>query len=1207
MDRDRFDALTRLVATSASRRAALTALLGAGLSGIVPGAETQGKGKGKRRRGRDRRRERDKKGSRNRNRDRAGRAGAAAEAACCSTGNCAPGPGKNLFKCCYRGQNLAGGNFRGANLGQASFAGATLTKANFSGANLDRVCFVDADLTGATLAAAASAIFCRTTMPNGSVNDAGCGRGTNCCPTCDDDGDCGNGQICCDGRCRTGDCCTNADCPADQPICTRNTCGSCTGDAQCGTGRVCCDQQCRNGDCCDDISCGARGNICRDFTCGCGAGAACAGATRSCCGQGDSAVCRDCCDSDDCSGNTPFCDANGVCAQCLQNGDCTTSDPCQDAVCDNGACQTTAKDDGESCVVGQDGGVCCGGACDLGAQCCGNAQCTNPDRPFCAANGQCVACRNADDCDALPCQTATCTANGLCEYDDQGNGSACDDGGAGVCCGGVCNIGAQCCTNAQCTTPAAPVCDANGRCVCPAGRVTCDNRCCDQGQICNTAATPNVCCTPTKTTCEAGVDCGNVSDGCGGTIDCQTCPQRTCRTVACTNNACAYTDAPNGAACQIGQETGVCCAGQCRSGNCCANADCPDPAAPVCRNNVCAACTADEQCGPNRTCCNGRCGTGGCCTANDQCGDGRVCCDGRCREGTCCTNAECRVPGSGGGTLVCRDNVCTPCTANAECGQDHLCDLREDISNRFGTCHVCDVLPDPDGLQQTLGEAVAEARSGDIIYICPGEHLVGKFDAKPHIAVNNLTLYGAGSGDNPAINTVLNVAFNFHGGLRGIINAASGTNVMHLSVEDGDVDLGGAFFNDGDLTLQDVAISRCHANSGGGIFNVGALVLDDVTISDCTAKADGSGIAQGNGSGAVTLRRVAISRCAATGAGVGRPAHGGGIAGTGAGGATLVETTIVGCTSTVSGGGISWEDSGTLTLSVSTISGCTAIDSGGGIFNAHTLGDDPGSPDEPPAELAVILDGSLVSGCSAGGPGGGIFNQGELILRNDTVIRNNRSDTEPNGQGLFNRGTITCETRPVPNPNPNPGINPRVCGNPGNASATLATNCRNTGSSCNNASRPVCLGSDAPGSGACSAACTSNGDCRSGPCCDGFCVEFGDCCGDADCTDPDVPNCISNVCAACTVDGQCGPDRVCCDGVCQECCNRGDCDVATRRQCCNGTCQECCDSAQCPVIPRTKPICNPEGICVPCENDGECLAGGKGDRCCLGECRTGQC
>ena len=607
MDRDRFDAFTRLFASRGSRRAALGVLFGAKMLGLALETEAskgkvdaRGRGNGRSKgQGRSRARGKQRAAKRGKShKDRQPRA--VAEAAnCCATGNCAPGAGRNLGKCCYQGQDLSGKSFRGANLGSASFAGATLTGADLRSANLDKTCLVDADLTGARLTGAntGTAIFCRTVMPDGSPTDSGCTKGTACCPTCNAANGCDPGEVCCGGRCRSGGCCTSADCPADEPICSRNSCGPCTGDAQCGSGRVCCngiccpvglrcigntcqegcggdsdcdanqvccDQQCRDGDCCVGGDCGSSGNLCRDFTCRCGNGNAC---SVACCSQGDSAACRECCDSNDCSGNTPFCDASGVCVQCLQNGDCTTSDPCRDAVCDNGTCATTDKDNGESCQVGQASGVCCGGSCDVGAQCCTDAQCTNPNEPFCNPDGRCIPCRSSDDCDVVACQTATCTTGGQCEYDDQTNGTRCDDGGEGVCCGGACAVGAECCSNAQCTNPAAPVCDANGRCICPGSRATCNAICCAQGEVCDTSVTPNTCCTRTKNTCEAGVDCGDVLDGCGGFVQCGDCPQESCQTVACTDNACAYADAPEGDACQIDQGAGVCCDGQCQPGN----------------------------------------------------------------------------------------------------------------------------------------------------------------------------------------------------------------------------------------------------------------------------------------------------------------------------------------------------------------------------------------------------------------------------------------------------------------------------------------------------------------------------------------------------------------------------------------------------------------------------------------------------------------
>ncbi len=204
MDRERFDAVARLLAAKPSRRAVAGTLLTMLLFGH--GDETASRpGRGKtRNRRRGRRQARD-----------SGRGFGAEQlpAACCSGGACAPGPGKNLQKCCYEGQTLPGKNFKGANLDRATFAGAILTNANFSGANLDKTCFVEATLTGAKFAGAnmGTAIFCRTTMPDGSINDSGCNNDSRCCPTCTAEGDpcdldaapCCSGAECVAGVCTT--------------------------------------------------------------------------------------------------------------------------------------------------------------------------------------------------------------------------------------------------------------------------------------------------------------------------------------------------------------------------------------------------------------------------------------------------------------------------------------------------------------------------------------------------------------------------------------------------------------------------------------------------------------------------------------------------------------------------------------------------------------------------------------------------------------------------------------------------------------------------------------------------------------------------------------------------------------------------------------------------------------------------------------------
>jgi hypothetical protein len=231
MDPTRFDALVRSLGTVASRRA-LAGLLAALAAPLLPGSASADRKRGKAR------------GKRRGRRIRA----EAVPASCCGGGNCTPGPGKNLQKCCYEGQNLAGANFKGSNLGSANFSGATLTNADFRSANLDKACFVDANLTGAKLAGAntGTAIFCRTTMPDGLVNNSGCDKGTECCPTCDAARPCPADQVCCGGRCRRGDCCTDAQCPS----------GLCCARVCCAEGQVC-----RDGTCADSV-CPPGGDAC---------------------------------------------------------------------------------------------------------------------------------------------------------------------------------------------------------------------------------------------------------------------------------------------------------------------------------------------------------------------------------------------------------------------------------------------------------------------------------------------------------------------------------------------------------------------------------------------------------------------------------------------------------------------------------------------------------------------------------------------------------------------------------------------------------------------------------------------------------------------------------------------------------------------------------------------------------------------------------
>lgn len=268
MDLDQFDTLARSLASTRSRRRLLGHLALLPVVGGLAGTCGQEQSQAKSRRGRGNHR-----GKATRRDSRA----VAQAADCWRTGACLPGTGSNVSRCDLPGstafKNL---DCTGCNASRANLRGADARNANFSKANLSGSCLVDADFTGATFAKTtnlANAIFCNTKMPDGSVNNSGCGAGTACCPTCTpttcqnlgrdcgsypdgcggvlDCGTCGAGQVCATpGTCATpctssatcgSDCVCSALGDASGSVCRKNTSASCTGSgcAGCPQGWVC--------------------------------------------------------------------------------------------------------------------------------------------------------------------------------------------------------------------------------------------------------------------------------------------------------------------------------------------------------------------------------------------------------------------------------------------------------------------------------------------------------------------------------------------------------------------------------------------------------------------------------------------------------------------------------------------------------------------------------------------------------------------------------------------------------------------------------------------------------------------------------------------------------------------------------------------------------------------------------------------------------
>lgn len=399
MDHTTFDRLARLISASRSRRAALRILAGAILPALI-GGDAEAKRKS-RRRAHAKRHHADKRRGHGKTRTEATATrktrSARGGGGCCASGNCTPGPGKKLAKCCYEDGQLAGQNFKGANLASASFARADLTDANFNGANVSKVCFVDADLTGATFGGAntSGAILCRTLTSNG-VDDSGCDRGTPCCPTCDADHPCAADEVCCDGRCFAGDCCGNSE------------------QSTCAVGELCCDHRCTDGVCCQAGDCPAetcQRRACRDNQCaytpisgqdgpGCqtvccqdatGAPDCCTEGATTCDGRGL------CCAADSpdetCGVGTATPRCGEVTNNCNQQVDCG---PCAERICQDGTC-TGANNTCEYRPVFGDPGPRCQTLCCRDTA--GNPECCTAGVTECFPSGGC-RCRDNQDCAA---------------------------------------------------------------------------------------------------------------------------------------------------------------------------------------------------------------------------------------------------------------------------------------------------------------------------------------------------------------------------------------------------------------------------------------------------------------------------------------------------------------------------------------------------------------------------------------------------------------------------------------------------------------------------------------------------------------------------------------------------------------------------------------------------------------------------------------
>lgn len=189
-----------------------------------------------------------------------------------------------------------------------------------------------------------------------------------------------------------------------------------------------------------------------------------------------------------------------------------------------------------------------------------------------------------------------------------------------------------------------------------------------------------------------------------------------------------------------------------------------------------------------------------------------------------------------GATLGSCPAVCTPrcsgcggsdgCGGTCGCGENAICD--------GGSCRACEVVctGNPVACGSQLSQ---ELLNSGTIHVCPGRY-AGNFE----IAANT-TLIGAGSGDDPARNTVLDARDN--GRVLKITDAVTQVKLVGLRLTGGNVentDLGGAILAlSAHVQAERCALVANKALYGGAMYLGGRLQLTESLVTDNSAAVAG--------------------------------------------------------------------------------------------------------------------------------------------------------------------------------------------------------------------------------------------------------------------------------------------------------------------------------------------------------------------------------
>ncbi len=266
----------------------------------------------------------------------------------------------------------------------------------------------------------------------------------------------------------------------------------------------------------------------------------------------------------------------------------------------------------------------------------------------------------------------------------------------------------------------------------------------------------------------------------------------------------------------------------------------------TCKKTVdCGSCACSPACGVCFTCKDGP-NTPGTCIVDaaqqgEACGsNGKVCQpDGTCAcipLTQCPAGKDCgTVPDGCGGvvhcqflcanpTPICTDNICKACTSSDQCVSGEMCES--------GSCVACDVCA--DGCTYSTPQAAINDGAGPTsIRICPGTYGGVYKDNN----ARNVTIIGAGDGEDPANNTILTDP-----GTGTTVSFIFGTSSMRKVriTGGGNSGLSNQFAT---LSLTDCTITKNNTpDYPGGISNSGPLTLTNVNVIENTAGALAGGI-----------------------------------------------------------------------------------------------------------------------------------------------------------------------------------------------------------------------------------------------------------------------------------------------------------------------------------------------------------------------------